>query len=299
MEAKMPGAILSPEEAEVEPTLDPDEEAEQSAIYWSLIHDRRVPRGVQGDFHLAQGQVVLEVARPVRIRFGHWSGPRVWMAPAGALVLKANRPANKWERQYFASLGGGELDYVTIGRLFDGPDALNDALRSTLRHTLRSIGGRREKIREGWIMIPGKVQQVIDELEKEDLKAQYRGVLRKARELRRIQIKIEGGFESACNTLLRVYRGLKEDRISVLVATIRLAGLWPYLDRVASVNPYWPWVHKRRPVVALQNIREIIDKDRLLRVILRAHAALEKGWRGTVVRPAEIARAGRRYRRSQ
>jgi len=294
----MPEDILLQDELEAEQVLDPDEEAEQYAIYWDLIYNRRVPRGIVGDFHLARGQVVLEVARRVRIRFGHWSGPRVWIAPAGAFALKANRQPNKWEREYFASLGGGELEYVTIGRLFSGPDALNDALRSTLRHTLRSIGGRREKTLEGWVMIPGRIQRVIDELEKEELKAQYRGVLRKAKELRRIQIKIENGFKSACNILIRVYHDLDEDRISVLVATLRLAGLWPYLDRVASVNPYWPWVHKRRPVVALQNVREITDKERLLRVILRARAALEKGWRGTVVQPAEIARAGRRYRQS-
>jgi len=292
----MPEDILLQEDTEVEPILDLEQAAEQYAIYWDLIYGRRVDRGIVGDFHLARGQVVLEVARRVRIRFGHWSGPRVWLAHAGDLVLKANRQPNKWELEYFRSLGGGGLEYVTIGRLFNGPDALNTALRSTLRHTLRSIGGRREKTLEGWVMIPGKIQRVIDELEKEELKAQYRGVLRKAKELRRIQIKIESGFKAACNTLLRVYRDLDEDRISVLVATLRLIGLWSYLDQVASVNPYWPWTHKRRSVIALQNIREITDKDKLLRVILRARAALEKAWRGTVVQPAEIARAGRRYR---
>ncbi len=258
-------------------------EDKQYAIYWSELLERTVPRDQPGGFfHLSRGRCVIDVAQEVDIRFVHSSGSQRWLASAGDLVLKVNRLPSIGERKLFKSLGGGELQYVTIGRLYSDDDALNTALRATLRHTLRSIGGRREQVLGRWIMIPGKIQRVIDELERTHLEAQYRGVLAKARELRRIQLKIETGFRTAHNSLMEIHDGLRKQKIEKKKAIDSLMRIGRYLETVASVNPYWLMIADDH-VCRLARANELYYEDDLLSLALRADAAIEKGWRGTRV----------------
>jgi len=274
--------------------LEQEAERVRKGVYWRVLLDKCVPRGKPGDFHLSGGRCVIDVAQSVHLEFAHWSGLQRWTASAGDVVFKGNRRPNGIESELFRSLGGSELDYVTIGKLYDDDDALNTALRANLRHVLRSIGGRRERVRNHWVMIPGKIQLVIDELEREHLKAQYRGMLAKCRELRRIQRKIEGGFRAAHHALLEMHDDLKHDEVDPESAAVWLRGLTIHLGRtVASVKPY--------SIIAADAARIVdgmqSDKNAGMRIgILRVDATIEKAWRGTRVQPEEIHRAGRRYR---
>lgn len=263
----------------------------QTAIYWKRLLLRATPRGKDGDFHQTKGGMVLEVTNPVSIDFYHSRGKKTWQAEPGDVLVRVNQPADEIEIELAHSLTGTSITHATVAERFSDLDALNTALRQNVRHIPKALLGRVEIIRGHRYRIPGSLDLALDEAKKKDIKGQYGGVISRARELRRIQIKIERGFKNAYQSLIVVYRFLETDTISVPQAVRNIEALWKYLNRVATFKPYYSIVHNSEEVQALQTLREIEERKQLLNLISRALPPLEKGFRGIRVQPKEIRSA--------
>ncbi len=269
---------------------------EQKAIYWEMLLPHVVPRDREGCFHLTRGRMVIEVVQPVSWEFPTPDGPKVWEANPGDVVVRVRRPANNDEIDLAKALTGVRITHVRIAEIFDDPHALQTALRQTVRQIPKNLLGRTETIRGRRIVIPGSITKATTPPRRQEILGQYAGLMTRAREIRRIQIKIEAGFRTAYQSLVIFYFELTRNPKQLSMIARQLAGLWTYLVRVAAFRPYFDWVHNRPEVQALENAQDVKDQEQLLRLIARAISALEKGWRGIQVQPKEIRNARRRIR---
>ena len=269
---------------------------EPTAIYWNLLTSLVVPRGQEGQFYGTREGKVIQVVQPGCIEFQHFSGPAFFEFEPGDVIVRVNQPADEVERKWALALTGREITHVAVAERFSDAYALDTALRQSTRQIPKSLLGRRERIDHHFYRIPGGIDKVFEEAESQKIIGQYGGVIARARALRRIQFKIEGGFRTAYHGLMVAYQELYSDQITTKEADEKTLRTWIYLVRVASFNPYYTIVHSTPEVQRLKSAEPggAYDKVALLRLIKAAIPPLEKGWRGFRVQPQEIRAAWRR-----
>jgi hypothetical protein len=257
---------------------------------------------MDGDFYQSAGRIVIWPLRPVTIKFERDGKEVTWHAEPGNLILRNSRPLSPAERQYVELHGlWPEPKHATIGSLFDDPDALETALRREVRHIPEALIGSADMIRGHLVVRSGALDRALSQAQRREIYAQYVGVINRAKELKRIQDRIELGFTTAYRRLAKwiaELEAVKLDGDKVIRIGQAAADQWPYLRRVATIDPYRRWIMEPS-VFVLRKLPGGYDQETILFYLTRAQSALQKGWKGRRVADAEVRQARQRARRME
>lgn len=264
-----------------------------AAAWWNIVVPKIVPRGEEGDFHRTAKGIFLEVARPVTLDFHTIHGPAVCSLSPGDLVRRATRQLSEAEQSIVFATTGRKYESVRIAVAYRDSTPIDTCMRQLGRHIPNSVKGWHLLIRGMRYYVPGQLDHALDEAAQAHLEGIYAGIIFELRELRRIEIKICRGFETAMATLAAEYSALLTVKRTAAQSAKRIAGLWTYLLRVAAFNPYWTWI--REPEIAwLADPASVTSQPSMLEHIETAFHALEKAVLGTKVTPREIRKQARR-----